>query len=312
MVLLDHVGKQSPYTNISLFHCVEIVVVSMWVSYNLEFLSVWSGCLVGAQREPSRSLALCWLWKIFYKPSRKDLLAVHHLGTDLLHRQCPQWFQWLGHLHHGPSGLVTVLLQLDKVLVCRHIYTSPYTYWSLLLYVHPRLLAPIYPCFWMMWPRPISISQHTAGWNRQALLFSCKRTRSPHIPLVSSGSLSMCACSFLSLKVSHLSMLVTPLQGQMLSFRLETHLLCREGTVSCQLPFQVVAQLHGGSTTNHADVLEDTLAVHQVGDPHCVFAALCTYPGYSKPLSPPCSSDTPEGHFQCVVKSNCFSKWQAL
>lgn len=103
-------------------------------------------------------------------------------------------------------------------------------------------------------------------------------------------------------------MLVTSLQGQTLSLRLETHLLCREGAVSCQLPFKVVPQLGRGCTTNHADVLEDAPAAHQVGDPRRVFAALCTHAGYSKPVSPPCSSDTLKGHFQDVVRSNYFSK----
>lgn len=130
----------------------------------------------------------------------------------------------------------------------------------------------------------------------------------PHSPSEFRLPESVCVCSFLSVKVSHLSMLVTSLQGQTLSFRLETHLLCREGTVSCQLPFKVVGQLCRGSTTNHVDVLEDTLAAHQVGDPCRVFAALCTHPGYSESLSPPYSSDTPKGHFQDAVRSNYFSK----
>lgn len=110
------------------------------------------------------------------------------------------------------------------------------------------------------------------------------------------------------MKAPHLSMLVTSFQGQILSFRLETHLLCREGTVSCQLPFEAVARLRRGSTTDHAGALEDTLAAPQVGDPRRVFAALCTYPGYSKPLNPPWNPDTSKDGFQDVVKSYYFSK----
>lgn len=125
---------------------------------------------------------------------------------------------------------------------------------------------------------------------------------------MSSGSLSVCVHSFLSMKAPHLSMQVTSLQGQILSFRLETHLLCREGADSCQLPFEAVARLRRGSTTDHADALEDTLAAPQVGDPHHVFAALCTYLGCSKPLNPPCHPDTSKDGFQDVVKSDYFSK----
>lgn len=142
--------------------------------------------------------------------------------------------------------------------------------------------------------------------SRLALLCSCKRTRSSNIPIVTSGSLSMSTSSFLPMKVSHLSMLVTPLQGQTLSFRLETHLLCREGTASYQLPFKAAAQSRRGSTTNHAVILESTLAAQRVGGPQRVFAEQCTYPGYS--LSPPCISNRPKGDFQDVVWSDYFSK----
>lgn len=163
VALLDHVCKKTPYTSISLFYSVEIWVVSVWVSYNSELLWARSGCLVEAGGEGSRCLALCWLWMIFYKPSRKDLLSVHQLGMDPPHHECPQEFQWLGHLHHGSLGLITALLHLDEVLVCCRIHTSPYTYWSLLLYGPPGFQAPVFPWFRKTWPGAIFLSQHTAG-----------------------------------------------------------------------------------------------------------------------------------------------------
>ena len=203
-------------------------MVSVWASYNSELLGVRSGCLAGAQGEPPRSLALCWLWKIFYKTSRKDLLSTHHLGMDPPQNLCPQWLQWLGHLPHGPLGLFSnFTLRWDVDML-------PYTYVTLSI-----TLA--------LWPSRISgyrtslfyedvTRSHLhspAYWSRQALACNCKRTRSPHIPAVSSSSLSMCMGFFLFKKVSSLNMLVTSLQGQTLSFRLETHLLCQESTVFC-------------------------------------------------------------------------------
>lgn len=106
-------------------------------------------------------------------------------------------------------------------------------------------------------------------------------------------------CVLLSVHTESLSpkcsAMVTSLQGQTLSLRLETHLLCRADTVSCQLTFKALTQLRNGRKTSHADVLEDTVAADQVEDPCHVCTVLCTHPGYSKPLSPPCSSETPRG-----------------
>lgn len=66
------------------------------VSYNSDLRWVWSVCLAGAWGEPSSSLALRWLSKIYCKPSRKDLLTVHHPGTDPPHHQVLQWSHRLG------------------------------------------------------------------------------------------------------------------------------------------------------------------------------------------------------------------------